>query len=117
MAKEKILPQYKNMRALVFNEELGSFNSEKVVQIAGDRLETENDLLPIDCSKKYVDESDGKLYYVFNVDLPAKVESGSLKNLRRSTALQRIFDYDKQKPFDILSIFPWVIIIALIVFK
>jgi hypothetical protein len=113
----KVDKMYKNFRAMIFNSETNTFHVEKVVQIVGDKLETENDLYPIQNAVRYVNETDGHVVYVFNVDLPAKVEAQNLKLLRRSAALSRIFDYQVAKPFDIFKFMPWVAIILLILFK
>lgn len=117
MSKVKIEPKYKNMRVMVFNNELGSFTVQRVVQIAGDKIETDDDLLPIEAARKFVDETSGLIYYIFDLDLPAKVESNNLKSLRRSVALKRIFDYDKEQNFDLFRFLPYLIIILMAIFR
>ncbi|MCY8546422.1 hypothetical protein [Bacillus vallismortis] len=114
MAKPRM---YQNFRALIMNPELGTFSAQKIKQIAGDTLETEDDLLPLENAKKFVNEEDGQVFYMYNLDLPAKVEAERLKGLRRSTALNNLFNYDKPKGFDMFKFLPWVVIILLVVFK
>ncbi|AUJ79461.1 hypothetical protein KH263_19775 (plasmid) [Bacillus velezensis] len=114
MAKNRL---YHNMRALVMNPETGTFSAQKVKQIAGDSLETDNDLLPLEDAQKFINEEDGQVFYMYNLDLPAKVESEKLKQLRRSTALMNIFNYDKPKGLDLFKLMPWVVIIILAIFR
>lgn len=106
-----------NMEVLIFNPENQTMEAQKGVEIYADQIETSNGLLDLKDATRYVDEWNAKIYYIFNIDLPAKVEAENLKKLRRAVTLTRIFDYDVRKPMDIFKLMPYIIIIALVVFR
>lgn len=108
--------EMKKTKVLVFNEENNTMITERFKQIAGEYLETDSDLYPIENTKKYFNENDSTLYYFVNIDFPEKVLAQDLKKLRRSVALQNIFNYDVRKPISITSLMPYFIILALILF-
>lgn len=105
-----------NFKVMVFDEELDSLRYEKYIGIDPKDIETENGMYPLEDARKVYNESDGMIYYIFNLDLPAKVEASNLKQLRRSSALSNIFNYDVKKEFDIFKFLPWIVILAMIVF-
>jgi len=116
MSKQKKQMKPKNFFVMYFDQTRGTFTQEQVVQFAGDNLETESNILPLENARKYFDESTGRIYYLFNSELPERVTSMSLKKLRRSVALNNLFNYDVTKPFDMFKLLPWVIMAMLIVF-
>lgn len=103
-------------KVLIFDEELQSLRSEKYVGIDPNHIETKEGMYPLEDARKVYNETDGLIYYIFNLDLPARVEVENLKRLRRSSALSNIFKYEVKKPFDIFSFMPWLVILALIMF-
>ncbi len=106
-----------NIEILIFNQDTQTLSAEKGIDIVADTIETESGILELKDAKRYLDEWNQKTYYIFNVDIPAKVESANLKNLRRSTAITRMFDYDKKKPLDLVKMFPYIVIIIMVVFN
>lgn len=113
--KSKQNSVYKNCYVSIVNgDEIETF---PLLDIVVNDLEYENGFLPISDGVKYFDKSTGGLHYIFNLDVPAKVEAANLKLLRRSSAIHNIFNYDLSKPLDIFKFLPWVAIILLILFK
>ena len=43
------------------------------------------------------------------IDLQTKIEAENLKKLRRSVALNNIFDYETTKTFDLMGFMPYII--------
>ncbi|MCY7487903.1 hypothetical protein [Paenibacillus alvei] len=84
---------------------------------SAEALETQLGLLRKEDAQVYVDASGG-LTYLYNVDLPAKVEAENLRNLRRSVALKRAFEFNTSEgKIDWMKIFPYIIVVMLILFK
>lgn len=106
----------KNSKVLIYNEESKTLRSEKFNLINGNDLETSEGWYPMDNCERLIDETDGSIYYFFNVPKAAKLEAENLKMLRRNVALNNIFNYQTKKQFDIIAFMPWLIIIAMILF-
>ncbi|MNW71049.1 hypothetical protein D3C74_506620 [compost metagenome] len=67
--------------------------------------------------KKFLDIRNGYLIYTVSLDMPARMEAERLRQLRRSTAIKRMFEFNvKDKP-DYFKYVPYVIIALLILFK
>lgn len=80
-------------------------------------LETSLGLLRKEDATIYVD-AQGGLTYMYNVDLPAKVEAEKLRELRRSVALKRAFEFNTNDgKIDWMKIFPYIIVVMLIIFR
>lgn len=92
-------------------------NTYDVIDLIGDQIEYEDGVLPISDSLKLYDSGNGGIHYIFNLDLPSKVEANNLKLLRRSNALHNIFKYQSYKKFDLVGFMPWLIIVLLVLFK
>ncbi|WP_144495998.1 hypothetical protein [Bacillus pumilus] len=108
---------YANFRAMIFNNDTNTFSLQRVKQVAGDTLETEDDILPLGDARKVINEEDGQVFYLYHYDNHTKVESENLKRLRRSVALRGIFNYDTAKKLDIMTLLPWLVIVLLVLFK
>jgi hypothetical protein len=80
-------------------------------------LETEDDVLSVEGSKRFFDEKSGRVVHVYNLDLPAKIEAENLKRLRRSSALANVFSFQKDKKLDMNKLLPWLVVLAVIIFK
>lgn len=116
MAKKyKVEPQFKNFRVTIIENE--TMRTYPVIDIIEDNLEYEHGILAVSDSKRFFDESIGGIHYMFNLDIPAKVEASNLVLLRRNAALNNIFKYDRFKKFDLIGFMPWFIIFALVLFK
>lgn len=105
-----------NVQVLIFDGNRNIVSAEKGIDIVADQIESESGVYHLSDAKIYTDEWNGKIYYCFNVDLPARVEAKNLKDLRRSTALSNILSYQVSKPLDIFKLMPWLAIILLILF-
>lgn len=105
-----------NIHVLIFDENRKTVNVEKGINIVADQIESESGVYHLDDAKIYTDEWNGQIYYSFHAELPARVEADKLKLLRRSNALQRVFDYQVSKPLDVFKFMPWIAIILLILF-
>lgn len=107
----------KNLKLFIFDKENNVIHNEKILVADEHGIETKHSVFENKDCDKYFNETDGNVYYVVNADLPAKVEANNLKNLRRSNALNNIFNYDVNKTFDVISLLPWLVIILLVLFK
>lgn len=107
MAKDKIY---------IFDEKEKTFTKEDVKNTLGDEIETKYGIYPKENAKLFIDEDTQSITYVLNMDLPSKVEAQTLKKLRRSQALNNLFNYQTKKPLDVMAMFPYLIILAMILF-
>lgn len=107
--------EYKNYSVSIVTED--TIVTYPVLDLINDDLEYAHGFLPVADGKKFFDFSNGGLHFMYNLDLPAKVEAEKLKTLRRSVAIKNIFAFDKDKGFDLMGFLPWIIIMLLIFFK
>ncbi len=105
-----------NIRVLIFEPETKSMSYEMGVNVEADSIECESGIYHISDAQRYVDDWNGHIFYIFNASIPERVEAAKLKQLRRSSALNRIFDFDRNKPLDLFKLLPWFVIIILILF-
>lgn len=105
-----------NISVIVFDENRNICSIQRGVEIVSDSIETSEGIMMLSDAKIFTDEWNGHIYYIFNLDLPSKVEAENLKRLRRSTAVHNIFSYDTAKPFDFMKLLPYLIIIMMILF-
>lgn len=115
MSRQRRNSNYKNHRVLmVVDDELVS--SHVVDVLDGKDVETPEGILPIEDAKKLYDASTGGITYIYNLDMPARVESTKLRELKRSVAIKNMMNYEKEKKFDLVNFMPWVIaVLALLV--
>lgn len=107
-----------NAQVIIFNQENNEIIVEDVLDNSADLLETKTGIYTASSAKTYVDLQRQKLMYVIDVDLPAKVEAENLKLLRRSVTLKGLFNFERQTSnFNLVKLMPWIIILALILFK
>lgn len=99
---------YKNHKVIIVNED-GSLTHHQVYGIDSGVIETDQALLEMADAKKYYDVTNAGFTYVFNLDLPARVEAENLKKLRRNTAINNLMKYDREKSLDIFKLLPWII--------
>lgn len=88
---------------------------EQVIDVVDSTIETKDKFIDADDADKYVNQNGG-ITYVFNMTKPALVEATNLKKLRRSVAIQRLFDYDKEKPVDMVKVGLFLVIIISLIF-
>jgi hypothetical protein len=81
-----------------------------------DCVETDENILSLVDAKTRVNTTNGGIIYIFHLDLPAKVEAEKLKQLRRSVALKRALDFDKETGTDWAKFVPWIIAGLAIIF-
>ncbi|WP_103110842.1 hypothetical protein [Brevibacillus reuszeri] len=103
-------------KIIVFNDDQ-TCEMVAVKDISDQAIETERGLFYLDSVTKHLDIRNGNLLYCVNVDLPARVEAQKLRELRRSTALKRMMEFNIQDKTDWMKYFPYFIIILLILFK
>lgn len=104
-------------KVLVFCEEDQTCELLSVKDISDEALETERGLYYLDSVTQRLDVKNGNILYLVNVDMPAKMEAEKLRQLRRSTALKRMFEFDVKDKTDWMKFLPYIIIILLILFK
>jgi len=107
MSKQKIF---------LFDEETKTFYSEEVKTILGNEIETKYGLYPKSDFEQYFDEDNNSIVYFSKIDLNAKLEAENLKTLRRSSALNNLFNYETKKQFDLVAFMPYIIIIVMAIF-
>lgn len=88
-----------------------------VQEVSDEAIVTDRGLFYLDQVKKMLDIRNGYLIYCAHLDLPARIEAENLRQLRRSTALKRMLEFNvKDKP-DFFKFVPYIIIALLILFK
>lgn len=107
----------KKDKVLVFSEDNQTCEMLTVKDISDEALETERGLYYLDAVTQRLDVKNGNLIYLVNVDMPARVEAEKLRQLRRSTALKRMFEFDVKDKTDWMKFLPYIIIMLLILFK
>lgn len=103
-------------KVLVFHEDQ-TCEMLTVKDISDEALETERGLYYLNDVSQRLDVRNGNLVYLVNVDMPAKMEAEKLRQLRRSTALKRMFEFDVKDKTDWMKYMPYIIIMLLILFK
>lgn len=106
---------FSNHKAYVIRDEV--MYVERVISADSDVVETETGIYKTDDAKRYYNETEGAISYMFNVDIPSKMEAEKLKTLRRSTAIKNLFKYDTQKSFNFEKMIPWVIVVLTLLLK
>lgn len=106
-----------NDYAVIFHDDDRTVTVKKVVTIGEQTIETEDEILPIENAKQFVNTSGGMTFVYGDVTHGTMVEASNLKKLRRSVALQRVFDYDRGKKIDWNSVALFAIIFGLLIFK
>lgn len=101
---------------VVFIEDGNAMYSERFVAASGNTLETKEGVYNLDEFQKFYNETEGVLYYFSNIDIQAKVEAQNLKMLRRSTALANLFKYEVKKTMSLAGLFPYAVIVLMILF-
>lgn len=115
LSNKNVVKPLKNHRVLIFED--NCLSVYPVIYFDSVTIETGSMVLNASDCVRYFNDSDGGFSFVFNLDLPAKVEASNLQQLRRSTALKNMFSYDRDKGFDIFKLLPWVITIIALLFK
>lgn len=104
-------------RVLVFGDD-NTITDQAVVDQNSECVETKNGIYHIEDCKTFIDAEKGGVVYIINAPQPAQVEAENLKKLRRSTALKRVFEFDRSTgEFQWGKIMPWVVIVLLVLFK
>ncbi|MDY8049653.1 hypothetical protein UY416_25520 [Paenibacillus polymyxa] len=107
----------KKDKVLVFHEGEQTCELVSVKDISSDAIATEKGMYNLDSVTQRLDVRNGNVIYLVNVDLPARVEAEKLMMLRRSVALKRMLNFNTKDGTDWGKLFPYIIIIALILFK
>lgn len=104
-------------KIFLFDNETQTFYSDEVKNTLGDQIETKTEIYPKSDFKQYFDEDNNTLVYFSYIDLEAKQEAQNIKNLRRSNALNNLFNYETKKQFDLMAVLPYIIIIIMAIFS
>lgn len=110
MAKDKVI---------VFDAEDNTCETFLVKDVSDEAIETERALYYRSDANitQHLDIKTGSIIYTVNLDKPAKQEASILKNLRRSTALKRLFEFNVADKPDYFKYVPYIIIALLIFFR
>lgn len=103
-------------KLILFNQMNNTFIEEKIIEVTDNKIETKEALYTKEDFDIYFDETNNTLTYISNIDITAKVEAENLKKLRRSEAINNIFDYETTKDFDLMAFMPYIIIIIMAIF-
>lgn len=106
----------KRDKLLIFNEDQ-TVQMVTVEDVSEEAVLTKQGLYQLENLNKHIDTQNGYILYVANVDLPAKMEAANLRQLRRSTALKRMLEFNIQDKPDMFKWVPYFIIAMLILFK
>lgn len=106
----------KRDKILIFNED-HTVQMLQVEDVSEEAVLTKVGLFQLENMTKHIDTQNGYILYVANVDLPAKMEAANLRQLRRSTALKRMLEFNIQDKPDMFKWVPYFIIAMLILFK
>lgn len=106
---------FSNHKAYVIRDDV--MYVERVISADSDVVETETGIYKTDDAIRYYNETESAISYMFNVDIPSKMEAEKLKTLRRSTAIKNLFKYDTQKSFNFEKMIPWVIVVLTLLLK
>lgn len=102
-------------QVLIFHENQ-TITIHTVKEKMEDCIETAENILSLRDASTHVNTSNGGIMYIYHLDLPAKVEAEKLKQLRRSVALKRALDFDKETGTDWAKFVPWIIAGLAIIF-
>lgn len=106
----------KKDKLIICNEDM-TCEMVGVEDVSDTMVETKRGMFELENAKKFLDIRNGNLVYLVNTDLPARTEANKLRELRRSVALKRMFEFNTSDGFDIKAYIPWIIIVMLILFK
>lgn len=111
----KYAKEFKNYEVMLFKN--NSVTIHPVYNVNGGCIETDIDILPEEEGIKIYNETLGGFTYLFNIDMPAKVESENLKTLRRNVAIKNLMSYDKEKGIDLKIVMAYLVAISAIIFS
>lgn len=103
-------------KCLIVNEDQ-TVELVNVQDVSSEAVLTERGQFYLDGVKKFLDIRHGYILYVANLDMPARIEAEKLRDMRRSTALKRMFEFNVSDKPDYFKYIPYVIIALLILFK
>ena len=103
-------------KILLFNEIDNTFLEETITEITENKIETKEALYTREDFQAYFNESNNTMTYISKIDIQGKIEANNLKKLRRSEAINNMFDYETTKQFDLMAFMPYIIIIIMAIF-
>ena len=103
-------------KILLFNEIDNTFLEETITEITENKIETKEALYTREDFQVYFNESNNTMTYISKIDIQGKIEANNLKKLRRSEAINNMFDYETTKQFDLMAFMPYIIIIIMAIF-
>lgn len=103
-------------KILLFNDIDNTFIEETITEITENKIETKEALYTREDFQVYFNESTNTMTYISKIDIQGKIEANNLKKLRRSEAINNMFDYETTKQFDLMAFMPYIIIIIMAIF-
>ena len=103
-------------KIILFNEIDNTFLEETITEITDNKIETKQALYTREDFEVYFNESTNTMTYISKIDIQGKIEANNLKKLRRSEAINNMFDYETTKQFDLMAFMPYIIIIIMAIF-
>ncbi|WP_348623372.1 hypothetical protein ABFT51_20790 [Paenibacillus peoriae] len=107
----------KKDKVLVFNDDNQTCELVSVKDVSAEAVATESGMYYLDGLEQRIDVRNGNVIYLAKVDMPAKIEAEKLIMLRRSVAIKRMLNFNTKDGVDWGKLFPYIVIIALILFK
>ncbi|MNL24519.1 hypothetical protein D3C87_1459540 [compost metagenome] len=107
----------KKDKLIIFHEGTQECEMVAVEDLSETMVQSKRGMFPLEDVNKYLDIRNGNLIYLASADIPASVEAVKLRELRRSVALKRMFEFNVKDGVDFKFYIPWIIIILLILFK
>lgn len=110
------MSKIKNSKLLILDDKTNTLSEQRIDIISSDGIETKNSIYNSKDVVKYHNETTGEMYYLAHADIQARQESENLKKLRRSVALNNMFNYQTKQKLDMFKLMPYVIIIVMVLF-
>ncbi|OBZ15206.1 hypothetical protein A8L34_29555 [Bacillus sp. FJAT-27264] len=107
----------KKDKLIIFHEGTMECEIVQVEDLSEETIQSKRGMYALDDVTKHLDIRNGNLVYMVKADIPARVEAQKLRDLRRSVALKRMFEFNTKDGTDFKGFIPWIVIILLILFK
>jgi hypothetical protein len=107
----------KKDKLIIFHKDTQECEIVAVEDLSEESIQSKRGMYPLTDVTKHLDIRNGNLVYMVQADIPAAVEAVKLRDLRRSVALKRMFEFNVKDGVDFKFYIPWIIIVLLILFK
>ncbi len=103
-------------KILIFRED-STCELVGVEEVSEEAVLTKNGMYDLSAVDKRIDTTNGYVLYVTHTDIAARQEAVKLRQLRKSTALKRMFEFNVDDKTDWMKYIPYIIIAMLILFR